>query len=87
MKQRKTVLISLFNREFFAMKIYYNIKSRKDKSKKNKSFKLFDQAIDEECRDMLIDEYFQICKKFCRLNLLIKGLIKPAIQIKINEAS
>jgi hypothetical protein len=42
MKQRKTVLISLFNREFFAMKIYYNIKSRKDKSKKNKSFKLFD---------------------------------------------
>ena len=42
MKQRKTVLISLFNREFFAMKIYYNIKSRKDKSKKNKSLKLFD---------------------------------------------
>jgi len=84
MKIRKDTLKLLFDREHMAMKLYYQYKLRKIKTNKTlkKKSKQFDNLIDEGVRDLLINEWFDICRKYCRVQLIIWSLTKKTILFK-----
>ena len=69
----------LFDREYFAMKLFYTTKARKNRKLAN-HVKLFEHIVDNKVRDLLIEEYFNnVCRKFCKLNLMIYSIAQKIL--------
>lgn len=73
----------LFDREHLAMRLHFQLKSKKDKSKKLKAKnKLFEEVVDEDLRNLLLEEYFDMCRKFCRVQLIIWSITRNIVKEK-----
>lgn len=46
---------------------------------------MFDQLIDEGLKNLMINEWFDICRKYCRVQLIIWSLTKKTILFKASQ--
>ena len=80
LRERKEVLKMVFTREYKCMQSFHREKAKKSK-KGQIMVKTYENEIDEEVRDLLIDEYFHnVCVKYVRLLIFIYCSVQQVVK-------
>jgi hypothetical protein len=81
MQNRRNIIKLCFDREHFAMKLHYMNLARQNKKHRAEA-KLYDEPIDVEAKEMLLNEYFtNVCRKFCRYQQIVYEMARKYEQI------